>query len=82
MFVKKRKLLSSSNFLLFGTEILIDWGCGWAVFLAKGTTSRHFSIVVTLQLGEHTFPNRLTGKKPLFCLFQVGRPSGVRDVGL
>ena len=50
MFVKKRKLLSSSNILLFGPEVLKSlilslegwWGCGWVVFLAKGTTSRHW----------------------------------------
>ena len=55
MFVNKRKLLSSSNFFIFGTEVLISlisslvgwWGCGWVVFLAKGTKSRTLVFLIS-----------------------------------
>ena len=55
VFVKKRKLLSSSYFFIFGTEVLISlisslggwWGCGRVVFLAKGTTSRTLVFLIS-----------------------------------
>ena len=54
---EEKKVDENEQFQLFifGTEVLISlisslggwWGCGWVVFLAKGTTSRTLVFLIS-----------------------------------
>ena len=55
MFFEEKKIIEQFQLFLFGTEVLISlplslggwWGCGWVVFLAKGTTSRTLVFLIS-----------------------------------
>ena len=52
---EEKKVIGQFELFIFGTEVLISlisslggwWGCGWVVFLAKGTTSRTLVFLIS-----------------------------------
>jgi hypothetical protein len=52
---EEKKVIEQFQLFTFGTEVLISlisslggwWGCGWVVFLAKGTTSRTLVFLIS-----------------------------------
>ena len=52
---EEKKVIEQFQLFIFGTEVLISlisslggwWGCGWVVFLAKGTTSRTLVFLIS-----------------------------------
>ena len=52
---EEKKIIEQFLLFIFGTEVLISlisslggwWGCGWVVFLAKGTTSRTLVFLIS-----------------------------------
>ena len=57
---EEKKVIEQSQLFIFGTEVLISlissfggwWGCGWVVFLAKGTTSRTLVFLISDKKGN------------------------------
>ena len=56
---EEKKVIEQFQLFIFGTEVLISlisslggwWGCGWVVFLAKGTTSRTLVFLISDKKG-------------------------------
>ena len=56
---EEKKVIEQFQLFTFGTEVLISlisslggwWGCGWVVFLAKGTTSRTLVFLISDKKG-------------------------------
>ena len=52
---EEKKVIEQFQLFIFGTEVLISlisslggwWGCGWVVFLAKGTKSRTLVFLIS-----------------------------------
>ena len=60
---EEKKVIEQFQLFIFGTEVLISlisslggwWGCGWVVFLAKGTTSRTLVFLILDKKGTSKF---------------------------